>query len=118
MTPTQMKKNRTGVVLSVIAKPENTDTLRTLILTETSSLGVREQSTQRSIMPRDRLEVETPWGKTFVKVGHLPNGQHKYAPEFEDCRVLARKAGVPLREVYVAAETAARYVHEGNGHKH
>lgn len=118
MTPTQMKKNRTGVVLSVIAKPENTDTLRTLILTETTSLGVREQSTQRSIMPRDRLEVETPWGKTFVKVGHLPNGQHKYAPEFEDCRVLARKAGVPLREVYVAAETAARYVHEGNGHKH
>lgn len=118
MTPTQMKKNRTGVVLSVIARPENTDTLRTLILTETSSLGVREQSTQRSVLPRDRLEVETPWGKTFVKVGHLPNGQHKYAPEFEDCRVLARKAGVPLREVYVAAETAARYVHEGNGHKH
>lgn len=118
MTPTQMKKNRAGVMLSVIARPENTDTLRTLILTETSSLGVREQSTQRSILPRDRLEVETPWGKTFVKVGHLPNGQHKYAPEFEDCRVLARKAGVPLREVYVAAETAARYVHEGNGHKH
>ena len=118
MTPTQMKKNRNGVVLSVISRPENTDTLRTLILTETSSLGVREQSTQRSILPRDRLEVETPWGKTFVKVGHLPNGQHKYAPEFEDCRVLARKAGVPLREVYVAAETAARYVHEGNGHQH
>ena len=118
MTPTQMKKNRNGVVLSVIVKPENTDTLRTLILTETSSLGVREQSTQRSVLHRDRLEVETPWGKTFVKVGHLPNGQHKYAPEFEDCRVLARKAGVPLREVYVAAETAARYVHEGNGHTH
>ena len=118
MTPTQMKKNRAGVVLSVIARPENTNTLRTLILTETSSLGVREQCTQRSILPRDRLEVETPWGKTFVKVGHLPNGQHKYAPEFEDCRVLARKAGVPLREVYVAAETAARYVHEGNGHQH
>ena len=116
MTPTQMKKSRTGVVLSVIAKPENTDTLRTLILTETSSLGVREQSTQRSVMQRDRLEVETPWGKTFVKVGHLPNGQHKYAPEFEDCRVLARKAGVPLREVYVAAETAARYAHERDHH--
>ena len=119
MTPTQMKKNRNGVMLSVIAKPEQTDALRTLILTETSSLGVREQSTQRSVMQRDRLEVETPWGKTFVKVGHLPNGQHKYAPEFEDCRVLARKAGVPLREVYVAAETAARYVHEGaHGHSH
>jgi uncharacterized protein (DUF111 family) len=118
MTPTLMKKNRAGVVLSVIARPENADTLRTLILTETTSLGVREQITQRSVLHRDRLEVETPWGKTFVKVGHLPNGQHKYAPEFEDCRMLARKAGVPLREVYVAAETAARYVHEGSGHKH
>ena len=107
------------MVLSVIAKPEQTDALRTLILTETSSLGLREQNLQRSVMPRDRLEVETPWGRTFVKVGHLPNGQHKYAPEFEDCRVLARKAGVPLREVYVAAETAARYVHEGaHGHQH
>jgi hypothetical protein len=118
MTPTQMKKNRAGLTLSVISKPEQRESLRSLILTETSSLGLREQQIQRSVLPRDRLEVDTPWGKTFVKVGHLPNGQHKYAPEFEDCRVLARKAGVPLREVYVAAETAARYVHEGNGHKH
>lgn len=119
LTPTQMKKSRAGVVLSVIAKPQDTDALRTLILTETSSLGVREQTTRRSTVARDRVEVETPWGKTFVKIGHLPNGQHKYAPEFEDCRVLARKAGVPLREVYVAAETAARYVHEGaHGHAH
>ena len=101
---------------SVIAPPQQTEGLRSLILTETSSLGLREQTQQRSILQRDRLEVETPWGKTFVKVGHLPNGQHKYAPEFEDCRVLARKAGVPLREVYVAAETAARYAHEGVGH--
>ncbi len=118
MTPTQMKKGRQGVMLSVIAPPAQTEGLRSLILTETSSLGLREQTQQRSILQRDRLEVETPWGKTFVKVGHLPNGQHKYAPEFEDCRVLARKAGVPLREVYVAAETAARYAHEGAGHGH
>jgi pyridinium-3,5-bisthiocarboxylic acid mononucleotide nickel chelatase len=118
MTPTQMKKSRGGVVMSVITMPERTEALRSLILTESSSLGVREQSVRRSVLLRDRVEVETPWGKTFVKIGHLPNGQHKYAPEFEDCRVLARKAGVPLREVYVAAETAARYVHEGTGHKH
>lgn len=118
MTPAQMKKSRTGVVLSVISKPQDSEALRTLILTETSSLGVREQMARRTLVRRDRIEVETPWGKTFVKVGHLPNGQHKYAPEFEDCRVLARKAGVPLREVYVAAETAARYAHEGSGHRH
>jgi pyridinium-3,5-bisthiocarboxylic acid mononucleotide nickel chelatase len=116
MTPTLMKKNRQGVTLSVMAKPEQAEELKSLILTETSSLGLREQQVQRSTLPRDRIEVSTPWGKTFVKVGHLPNGQHKYAPEFEDCRLLARRAGVPLREVYVAAETAARYVHESVGH--
>jgi pyridinium-3,5-bisthiocarboxylic acid mononucleotide nickel chelatase len=119
MTPTHMKKDRPGVILSVIAKPEDKGAMRDLILTETSSLGVREQELQRSLLHRDRIEVETPWGKTYVKVGHLPNGQHKYAPEFEDCRRLARQANVPLREVYVAAETAARYVHEiSHGHKH
>ena len=113
MTPTQMKKNRPGVTLSVLAKPEDTDTVRNLILTETTSLGVREQAVQRRTLPRDTIEVETQFGKARVKVGHLPGGAHKYAPEFEDCRVLARKTGTPLREIYVAAETAARFVHEG-----
>jgi pyridinium-3,5-bisthiocarboxylic acid mononucleotide nickel chelatase len=117
LTPTHMKKDRPGVLLSVIAKPEHRGSLRDLILLETSTLGVREQEVQRSLLHRDRIEVQTPWGKTFVKVGHLPNGQHKYAPEFEDCRRLARSANVPLREVYVAAETAARYEHERT-HKH
>jgi uncharacterized protein (TIGR00299 family) protein len=118
MTPTHMKKNRPGIVLSVLTKPEDTDAVRNLILTETSTLGVREQQVQRTTLPRDFIEVETPWGKAKVKVSHLPGGAHKYAPEFEDCRLLARRAGVPVREVYVAAETAARYVHEGKGHKH
>jgi uncharacterized protein (TIGR00299 family) protein len=119
MTPTHMKKNRPGVVLSVIAKPQDREAMRHLILTETTSLGVREQELQRSLLNRDRLEVETPWGKTYVKIAHLPGGAHKYAPEFEDCRRLARAANVPLREVYVAAETAARYVHEHtHGHTH
>jgi pyridinium-3,5-bisthiocarboxylic acid mononucleotide nickel chelatase len=56
MTPTQMKKNRPGVTLSVITMPEQTQALKSLILTESSSLGVREQSMKRSILPRDRLE--------------------------------------------------------------
>ena len=119
LTPTQMKKNRPGVTLSVIAKPEDQGTMRNLILAETSTLGVREQHMQRSTLPRDCIRVSTQFGETIVKVGHLPGGAHKYAPEFEDCRALARKAGVPLREVYVAAEAAARAAHEGpRGHKH
>jgi pyridinium-3,5-bisthiocarboxylic acid mononucleotide nickel chelatase len=119
MTPTHMKKNRPGVTLSVIAKPEDQGAMRNLILTETSSLGVREQSVKRSVLPRDCIRVSTQFGETVVKVSHLPGGAHKYAPEFEDCRALARKSGVPLREVYVAAEAAARAAHEGpRGHSH
>lgn len=119
LTPAQMKKNRPGVTLSVIAKPEDQSAMRNLILTETSSLGVREQQVQRSTLPRDCIRVNTQFGETIVKVSHLPGGAHKYAPEFEDCRALARKAGVPLREVYVAAEAAARAAHEGpRGHRH
>jgi uncharacterized protein (DUF111 family) len=117
MTPTQMKKNRPGVTLSVLAKPEDSDAMRSLILTETTSLGVREQEMRRRTLPRDTIEVVTQFGKARVKVGHLPGGAHKYAPEFEDCRTLAHKTGTPLREIYVAAETAARIVHEGS-HKH
>lgn len=119
LTPAQMKKNRPGITLSVMARPEDQATMRNLILTETSSLGVREQQLQRSVLPRDCIRVQTQFGETVVKVSHLPGGAHKYAPEFEDCRVLARKAGVPLREVYVAAEAAARAAHEGgHGHSH
>nr|WP_156345762.1 nickel insertion protein [Verrucomicrobium spinosum] len=119
MTPTHMKKNRPGVILNVIAKPEDQPAMRELILTETSSLGVREQNMQRSTLPRDCIRVRTQFGEAIVKVSHLPGGAHKYAPEFEECRILARKAGVPLRDVYVAAEAAARSVHEGaHGHKH
>jgi hypothetical protein len=119
LTTAQMKKNRPGVTLSVIAKPEDQSTMRNLILTETTSLGVREQHVQRSVLPRDCMRVKTQFGETIVKVSHLPGGAHKYAPEFEECRALAHQAGVPLREVYVAAEAAARAAHEGpRGHKH
>lgn len=119
LTPAQMKKNRPGVTLSVMARPEDQAAMRHLILTETSALGVREQQLQRSVLPRDCVRVQTQFGETVVKVSHLPGGAHKYAPEFEDCRTLARKAGVPLREVYVAAEAAARAAHEGpHGHSH
>ena len=71
MTPTHMKKNRPGVVLSVLAKPENKEAVRNLILTETTSLGVREQEMQRRTLPRDTIEVVTQFGKARVKVGQF-----------------------------------------------
>ena len=74
-----------------------------LILLETTSLGLRRQEVERVCLPRTIETVETPWGSVRVKVAHLPAGQRKVAPEYEDCRALAAQHGVPLREVYQAA---------------
>ena len=119
LTPAQMKKNRPGVTLSVIARPEDQSAMRNLILTETSSLGVREQQMQRSVLPRDCIRVSTQFGETVVKVSHLPGGAHKYAPEFEDCRALARKAGRAVaRSLCGRGGGGARGARGPRGHKH
>jgi pyridinium-3,5-bisthiocarboxylic acid mononucleotide nickel chelatase len=108
MTQIQMKKNRPGILLAVICNPQRASVLRHILLTETSSLGVREQELRRTLLERFSIEVETPYGKARVKIADLGNGQKKYAPEYADCRLLAKQCGVPLREVYSTAEAAAR----------
>ncbi len=108
LTHVQMKKNRPGVLLSVICPLSQAARMRRLLLTETSSLGVREQEVKRTVLKRRSLEVETPFGKARVKIADLGDGAHKYAPEYEDCRVLAKQNNVPLRDIYAAVEGAAR----------
>ena len=108
LTQIQMKKNRPGILLAVICHPQLAPVMRHILLTETSSLGVREQELKRTLLKRFSIEVETPYGKARVKIADLGSGQKKYAPEYEDCRLLAKQCGVPLIEVYSTAEAAAR----------
>ena len=75
----------------------------TLILRETSSLGVRRQPIERQCLPRTFETAQTSWGPVRLKVAYLPGGERKIAPEYEDCRALAEAHAVPLREVYQAA---------------
>jgi len=103
LTPIYMKKGRPATLLTVLCQLERADRLIELILLETTSLGVRRQEVERLCLPRAMEQVETPWGPVRVKVAHLPDGQRKAAPEYEDCRALALAHGVPLREVYEAA---------------
>ena len=105
-SPIQMKKNRPATLVRVLCAPDKAVELTEILLAETSSLGVRQQTLTRRCLPRVIETVHTAHGDVRVKVGILGDGRRKGAPEYEDCRRLAAASGVPLREIYNAAERA------------
>ena len=103
--PLQMKKNRPGVLVRVLAQPPQARQLTELLLAHTSALGARVQTIERLVAPRSERTVRTPWGAVRVKEKRL--GERVIvAPEYEDCAALARAAGLPLVVVYDAARVA------------
>ena len=102
LTSVQMKKSRPGTLLSVIARPEDREALTRLIFEETSTLGLRMHSAERRVKERHSVEVSTPHGTVRIKVAE--NGS--FAPEYEDCRRLARESGVPLNQILTEANLA------------
>jgi uncharacterized protein (TIGR00299 family) protein len=108
--PVQMKKNRPGVLLWVLCDPVDRATLSAIIFAETSTLGVRSYPVTRAALRRETQEVKTVYGSIRVKIAYPPNGYVHHAPEYEDCKRLAREHAVPLKLVYAAA---LRAVHDG-----
>ena len=106
--PIQMKKNRPGLLVSVIAKPELESTLTRLLFAETTTIGVRITKTRRRMLDRDVVTVETAYGAVRVKLARLDGKEVNAAPEFDDCRRLAEERSVPLKEVMQAARAAYR----------
>ena len=106
-TPIQMKKNRPAVKLSVLAPPERAVDLGRLLLRETTTLGVRWQAVARIKAEREQIAVETAWGAVTAKVKRLRGQPVSVSPEYEECAALARRAGVPLAQVYAAVQAAA-----------
>ncbi len=107
LTSVQMKKNRPGVVLTVMAVPADRDKLAAILLNETSAIGVRFSRAERMILPRQVREVATPFGTVRVKFAQRPDGGVNVAPEYDDCHRLAREHQVPIRDVFAAAVAAA-----------
>jgi uncharacterized protein (TIGR00299 family) protein len=105
-TAIQMKKNRPGVLLTILCARQEQDGFTELLLRETSALGVRRYSAERRKLKRTLSTVETPLGSVEVKFGTLDGKQIHAAPEFESCKRLALERGVPLKEVYQAAVAA------------
>lgn len=106
VTPVQMKKDRPGVVLSVLAKPADADRLEGIVFSETGTLGIRRQMLERSVQHRDIVTVSTPLGDISGKRSWRTGQDARFAPEFEDCARAAQDNGRPLADVYRAAESA------------
>ncbi|HEV3440067.1 MAG TPA: nickel pincer cofactor biosynthesis protein LarC, partial [Gemmata sp.] len=100
--PIQMKKNRPGVLLSVICEVDKTPKLEEILFRETGTFGIRRHTAQRSKLQRKATTVETPWGPVKAKIGWRADGFEVLTPEYEDCARIARDRGVPLREVFAA----------------
>jgi uncharacterized protein (TIGR00299 family) protein len=107
-TPVQMKKNRPGVLLTVLCDAAEADRFSELILRETTAFGVRRSLTERRKLKRQLATVKTEFGPVTVKLGRLNKQTVQVSPEFESCRQAASQAGVPVKIVYEAALRAAK----------
>ena len=107
-TPIQMKKNRPGVLLTVLCAEADADKFAELILRETTAFGVRRHLAERRKLRREFVEVKTPFGKITVKIGRLGGKVIQAAPEFESCKKAAARAKVPLKQIYEMAVKSAK----------
>jgi uncharacterized protein (TIGR00299 family) protein len=97
--PVQMKKNRPGMLLTVLCRPEDASKLTRLIFTETTTLGVRQREEKRQVLARKWVTVATQWGDVRLKIASMNGTVTNYAPEYEDCRRIATERHVPLKSV-------------------
>jgi pyridinium-3,5-bisthiocarboxylic acid mononucleotide nickel chelatase len=98
-TPIQMKKNRPGILVTILCKPEDETKFQEMLFAETTTLGVRSHLVERHALPREFVKVTTSFGDVRVKIARA-HGQLRHAsPEFDDCRKLAEEKNVPLHEV-------------------
>lgn len=109
----QMKKDRPGVLVSVICRLSDRERIEGILFAETATFGIRRQLIERAKRTRRALTVPTPWGAVLGKLGEI-NRQTVFTPEFDACAELAARFNVPLRDVYQAAEEAFRRNPVGN----
>jgi pyridinium-3,5-bisthiocarboxylic acid mononucleotide nickel chelatase len=107
-TPIQMKKSRPAILLTVLCPETKAEALSELMLRETTAFGVRRTAATRRKLQREIVPVSTAHGPVQVKLGRLNGKLIQAAPEFESCRALAEQKGISLKEVYSAAQAAAR----------
>jgi uncharacterized protein (TIGR00299 family) protein len=113
LIPVQMKKTRPGTILHVLAHPTSVDNLLAIIFTESTTIGARTYEVTKRMLRRETQTVETPFGPVRVKVAWLGSQVVNVAPEYEDCRELARRHDLPLKEVYALARAGFEHLLQG-----
>jgi uncharacterized protein (TIGR00299 family) protein len=104
----QMKKNRPGFLVRVLARPSERAALAGVLFAESTTAGVRSVEYDRLLLHREERRVDTRYGRIRVKLVRSPDGHVEFSPEYDDCKAAARKHQAPLRDVVRAAEQVAR----------
>ena len=105
-TPVQMKKNRPGTLLTIIAPPDQRERLTSIVFSETTSIGVRYREMTRECLDRETVVVDTALGAVRFKVARRNGLVLNASPEFDDCARIARERGIPFKDVQAAATKA------------
>lgn len=105
LIPVHMKKNRPGTLIQVLYAPNLRGRITARLFSEVTTLGVRYRSLERTVVEREAVTVSTSWGEVAGKVARHRDAV-RFAPEYESCREVALREGIPLRDVYRAAQAA------------
>ena len=102
-TPVQMKKNRPGILVTLLCESASENKLIDLIFRETTTIGVRTHEVRRRTLEREIVPVATPLGEVRMKVSRMNGTMLNATPEYEDCRQIAAQKGIPLKQVIALA---------------
>lgn len=106
VTSVTMKKGRPGFIFTALCRDADRQAVAETILRHTTSLGVRYRQADRLKLRRETITVDTLWGPVRMKLGFLGSERVNAAPEYEDCRQVSERAGVPLKDVYATVQAA------------
>jgi pyridinium-3,5-bisthiocarboxylic acid mononucleotide nickel chelatase len=99
LTSIIMKKSRPGIMLNVITEKENADIVKEILFTESTTLGIRTFLFKKDTLVRKLESVDTQWGKVTVKRSYYKGREVSSKPEYEDCKIIASKLGIPIKDV-------------------
>jgi uncharacterized protein (TIGR00299 family) protein len=102
-TAVQMKKNRPGVLLTILCESAHTSKMMDLVFRETTTIGVRTYDVRRKVLDREVVCVQTPFGEVHIKISRMNGSVLNATPEYDDCQRLAVEKGIPLKQVIAAA---------------
>ncbi len=102
----QMKKNRPGTLLTILARPEQREAFTSIVFRETTTIGVRYHEVTRERLEREIVAIQTPIGSVRFKIARLGGAIMNAAPEFDDCLRIAAERGLPVKDVQAIATKA------------